>query len=146
MWLCIDYWMLNRYIWWEEDILKTTFCTWYGYYEFIVMSFGLTNTPLVLMDPMNWVFHQFFDQFVIVFINDILRYSSNKNNIKNILDLIHDIDFLCCILVAIYVRFFFHYYLPILYIKWTNFMFNMSNNARIRCAMSKFTWIWMNMS
>jgi hypothetical protein len=32
----------------EEDIEKTSFCTRYGHYEFIVMSFGLTNALLLL--------------------------------------------------------------------------------------------------
>ncbi|KAA0040306.1 pol protein [Cucumis melo var. makuwa] len=44
----------------------------YGHYEFIVMSFGLTNAPVVFMDLMNRVFKDFSDAFVIVFIDDIL--------------------------------------------------------------------------
>ena len=39
-----------------EDIPKTTFRTRYGHYEFLVMSIGLTNTPSVFVDLMNWVF------------------------------------------------------------------------------------------
>jgi len=45
----------------EEDILKTTFRTRYGHYEFLVMSFGLTNAPTTFMDLMNRVFGQFID-------------------------------------------------------------------------------------
>ena len=59
----------------EEDIPKTTFRTRYGYYEFLVMSFGLTNVPEVFMDKMNRVFHDYLDKFIVVFINDILIYS-----------------------------------------------------------------------
>jgi hypothetical protein len=60
------------------DIAKTTFTTRYGLYEYTVMSFGLTNAPAYFMYPMNKVFMEYLDKFVVVFIDDILVYSRNE--------------------------------------------------------------------
>jgi hypothetical protein len=62
----------------ELDIPKTAFCTRYGLYEYTVMSFGLTNAPAYFMYLMNKVLMEYFDKFVVVFINDILIFSKTK--------------------------------------------------------------------
>nr|GEU76067.1 putative reverse transcriptase domain, ribonuclease H-like domain, aspartic peptidase domain protein [Tanacetum cinerariifolium] len=74
----------------EEDIPITAFRTRYGHFEFQVMPFGLTNALAVLMDLMNRVCKPYLDKFVIVFIDDILIYSKNKEDHEKHLTIILD--------------------------------------------------------
>jgi hypothetical protein len=60
-----------------QDVPKTAFRTRYGHFEFLVLPFGLTDAPTLFMDLMNRVFQPYLDNFVVVFINDILVYSKS---------------------------------------------------------------------
>ena len=62
----------------DSDISTTSFCTRYGHFEFVVMPFGLKNSPSAFMDMMNRIYHLYLDQFVVVFVEDILIYSKGR--------------------------------------------------------------------
>ena len=67
----------------EDDIQKRAFRTRYEHYEFLIISFGLTNAPMTFMDLMNSVFQSYLDSFVIFFIDDIMVYPKNKGDQMN---------------------------------------------------------------
>lgn len=64
----------------EQDIKKTAFSTRYGHYECKVMSFGLTNAPACFMETMNSMLHPYLDNFVVIFIDDIVIYSKTEED------------------------------------------------------------------
>jgi hypothetical protein len=62
----------------KEDVPKIAFVSRYGHHEYLVVPFGLTNAPAIFMNLMNKIFMPYLDKFVIVFIDDILMYSKDK--------------------------------------------------------------------
>ena len=74
--------------------MKTAFRTRYGHFEFVVMPFCLTNAPAAFMRLMNEVFRDYLDEFVIIFIDDILIYSrstkEHKRHLRLVLERLRD--------------------------------------------------------
>ncbi|XP_015060278.1 uncharacterized protein LOC107006166 [Solanum pennellii] len=104
--MCINYRQLNKVFSDRPEVelspsegqrlryTQDNFRTRFGDFEFIVMSFGLTNVPATFMDLMNRVFNPFLDVFAIVFIDDILVCSiskeDNANHLQQLLQILRD--------------------------------------------------------
>lgn len=60
------------------DIFKKTFWTRYDHFEFLIISFGLTNAPIFFNELDDWIFKPYIDMFMMVFVDDILIYSQSE--------------------------------------------------------------------
>jgi hypothetical protein len=64
----------------EGDEWKTMFKTRYNHFEYVVMSFGFTNTLVIFQHLMNDVFREYLDDFMVCYIDDILIFSKNMKD------------------------------------------------------------------
>ena len=77
----------------EGDAWKTVFRTRYGHFEYNVMPFGLTNAPAVFQHMMNDIFREHLDDFVVIYLDDILIFSKNEEeyekHVRLVLEKLH---------------------------------------------------------
>jgi Reverse transcriptase (RNA-dependent DNA polymerase) len=75
------------------DVLKTAFNTRYGKYEFLIIPFGLTNTPSMFQTLMNSILQPYIDRFVLVYLDDILIYfnlaEEHRRHVWLVLEALH---------------------------------------------------------
>ena len=74
----------------DKDVAKTTYVTRYEAFVFLVMPFGLTNTPATFCTLMNQVFYDYLNKFVVVYLDDIVVYSSSLKDHLEHLRLVFD--------------------------------------------------------
>ena len=72
----------------KEDVFKPAFNSRYRHFEFAVMPYGLTNAPVAFMDLMYRGFKPYLDQFIVVFIDDILVYSKTHEEHEQYLKIV----------------------------------------------------------
>src|SRR5207244_1363196 len=72
----------------EEDVHKTAFRTKYGHFEWTVLPLGLGNAPATFQTMMNEIFGDFIDDFVLVYVDDLLIYSPDDETHRKHLKLV----------------------------------------------------------
>ena len=81
-WICIVAYQIQIR---ENDIWKTAFKTRQGLFEWLVMPFGFCNEPENFMHVMNDLFRPYINKFIIIYLDDILIFSSNmEEHVKNV--------------------------------------------------------------
>ena len=75
----------------ERDIDKTAFRTRYGHFEWLVLPFGLCNAPATFQGLMHDIFWEYLDQFVIIYLDDIIVYSKSEEEHLQHLQIVFDI-------------------------------------------------------
>jgi hypothetical protein len=75
---------------------KTTFKTCYNHFEYVVIPFGLINTPIIFQHLMQDVFHEYLDDFMVYYINDILIFSKNmedhEHHVRLVLEKLQEVE------------------------------------------------------
>jgi hypothetical protein len=67
----------------EENVWKTVFHTCYSYFKYLVLLFGLTNAPATFQSYINRAIARLLDNFVVVYLDNILIYSKKGKNYKD---------------------------------------------------------------
>ncbi len=75
----------------EANIPKTAFGTRYGHFEYTVIPFELTSAPAFFMDLTQRIFRPYLDHFVVIFIDDILAHSKDKEEHEKHLGIVLDV-------------------------------------------------------
>jgi len=80
----------------KEDEWKTVFCTRLEHYEYLIMSFNLINASMMFQTFVNNVLQRYLNQFIIVYLNDILVYSKTKKkhvqHVRKILQTLKEVN------------------------------------------------------
>jgi hypothetical protein len=72
----------------EGDVPKTCIRTRYSSFEFLVMPFGLTNAPSTFQALMNEVFRDYVDNFILVYLDDVLKFSRSEEEHKQHVEMV----------------------------------------------------------